>query len=108
MYFCDMAEREAKEVIPGIWIRTFWEKNMLLSAVDLDPKAVLPIHHHPHEQAGTVIFGQLALTIAGETRTLQPGDAYIIPGGVEHSAVAGDTPTRVIDIFSPVREEYQY
>lgn len=108
MYFCDVAEREAKEVVPGIRIRTFWETNMLLSVVDLNPRAKLPAHSHPHEQAGTVISGQLQLTIAGKTRMLLPGDAYIIPGGIEHSAVSGDTPTRVIDIFSPVREEYQY
>ncbi len=108
MYFCDIENREAKEVVPGIRIRTFWGENMLLSDVELDPGAQLPVHSHPHEQAGTVISGLLTLTIGGETRDLRPGDAYIIPGGVEHSAIAGPTLTRVIDIFSPVREEYKY
>lgn len=108
MYFCDIENREAREVVPGIHIRTFWGEKMLLSVVDLDPGAELPLHSHPHEQSGTVISGSMTLTIAGETRQLQPGDAYIIPGGVEHSAIAGPLPTRVIDIFSPVREEYQY
>jgi hypothetical protein len=32
----------------------------------------------------------------------------MIPGGVEHSAVAGPTLTQVVDIFSPVREEYKF
>ena len=108
MYFCDIVEREVKEVVPGIRIRTFWGEKMLLSVVDLDPDAVLPAHSHPHEQSGTVISGTMALTIAGETRWLEQGDAYIIPGGVEHSALAGSGPVRVIDIFSPVREEYKY
>ena len=108
MYFCDLENREAKEVVPGVRIRTFWQSQMLLSMVDLDPKAIVPMHSHPHEQCGTVLSGQMDLTIAGETRRLQPGDAYIIPGGVEHMAVAGDTPTQVLDVFSPVREDYQY
>jgi quercetin dioxygenase-like cupin family protein len=108
MYFCDTENREAKEVVPGICLKTFWGEKMLLSIVDLEPGAVLPAHSHPHEQSGAVISGMLRLTIAGETRDLQPGDAYIIPGGVEHSAVAGSTLTQVVDIFSPVREEYKF
>jgi quercetin dioxygenase-like cupin family protein len=48
------------------------------------------------------------MTIAGETRWLEPGDTYIIPGGVDHMAVTGDEPCRALDVFSPVREAYQY
>lgn len=107
-YFCDVENREVKEIAPGVQIRTFWGKEMLLSIVDLEAHAVVPLHSHPHEQVGTVVTGQLELTIGGETRWLQPGDSYLIPGDVEHSGRAGDTPTRVLDIFSPVRESYQY
>jgi len=107
-YFCDIENREGKEVVPGITIRTFWGDKMLVSVVDLDANTQLPNHSHPHEQAGTVISGTMTLTIAGETRHLQPGDTYLIPGGVAHSASTGDSPARVIDIFSPVREDYMY
>ena len=55
-----------------------------------------------------VIDGELELTIDGQTQLLEPGDIYIIPGGVEHSAKTGLEPTRVMDVFSPVREEYKY
>ncbi len=108
MYFCDVENREAEEVVPGIHLRTFWGEKMLLSIVDLDAHANLPAHSHPHEQSGTIISGEMTLTIAGETRLLKQGDAYIIPGGVEHSAQTGSQPARVVDIFSPVREEYKF
>ncbi len=107
-YFCDVENREAKEIAPGAQIRTFWGNEMLLSVVDLAPGSFVPLHSHPHEQAGMIISGELELTIAGETRRLGPEDAYIIPGGVEHSGKTGDVPTKVLDIFSPVREDYQY
>ena len=107
-YYCNLEERETKEIFPGIGIRTFWGDKMLLSIVDLEANTVVPPHHHPHEQAGSVISGELEMSIAGETRWLKPGDTYIIPGGVEHSAKTGDVPARVLDIFSPVREAYQY
>jgi quercetin dioxygenase-like cupin family protein len=107
-YFCDLENREPKEIALGVRIRTFWGNEMLLSMVDLDANAVVPAHSHPHEQSGTVVSGQIEMTIGGEARWLEPGDTYIIPGGVQHSAKTGETPTRVLDIFSPVREQYQY
>ena len=107
-HFCDVEDREIKEIAPGIRIRTFWGDQMLISIADLDANATLPTHSHPHEQAGTVISGELELTIGGETHRLKPGRPFIIPGGVEHSGRAGDTPARVMDVFSPVRQDYQY
>jgi quercetin dioxygenase-like cupin family protein len=107
-YFCDVENREAKEIAPGIQIRTFWGAEILVSVVDLAANSVVPMHSHPHEQAGVVISGELELTIGGETHKLGPEDTYIIPGDVEHSAKVGDVPTKVWDVFSPVREDYQY
>jgi quercetin dioxygenase-like cupin family protein len=106
--FCDLEGRETKELVPGVRIRTFWGNEMLLSIADLDASAVVPSHSHPHEQAGTVLAGEIELTIGGETRWLKPGDCILIPGNVEHSARTGDTSARVLDVFSPVREDYQY
>jgi quercetin dioxygenase-like cupin family protein len=107
-FFCDLENREAKEIAPGVHIRTFWGDKILLSVVDLAANAVVPAHSHPHEQAGTAISGEFELTIGGETRWLKPGDTYIIPGGVEHGARTGDAPVQILDIFSPVRQDYQY
>jgi unsaturated pyranuronate lyase len=107
-YFCDLENREVKEIAPGAKIRTFWGNEMLVAIVDLAANAIVPAHNHPHEQAGTLISGELEMTIDGEKRLIKPGDTYLIPGGVEHSGRTGDTPAKVMDIFSPVREEYQY
>ncbi len=108
MYFFDAVERSAKEVAPGIRIRTHWGERMLISDVELDPNAVLPEHSHPHEQAGVMIQGTMTLTVEGETRSLEAGESYLIPGDVSHRAVAGPEGARVIDVFSPVREDYKY
>ena len=107
-YYYNATDRQAKQLIEGIQARTFWGANMLMAVVDLDAGAVLPAHSHPHEQAGIVLEGELDFVIGGEARRLQPGDLYIIPGGVVHSVTVGADPARVLDIFSPVRTEYQY
>ena len=107
-YFNDLENREAKEVVAGVRIRTFWADQMLMSIVDLDAHSVVPAHAHPEEQAGVVISGTFELTIGGEARWIKAGDTYIIPGGVEHGAVTGDEPAQALDVFSPVREDYKY
>lgn len=57
----------------------------------------LPAHSHG-AQWGTVVEGEIELTIGGEMKLYRPGDSYSIPAGVEHGAriKAG---TRVIDVF---------
>ena len=57
----------------------------------------LPAHSHKG-QWGTVLEGQVELTIDGETRGHGPGSSYYIPAGVVHSArvPAG---TKIIDFF---------
>lgn len=58
---------------------------------------VLPPHSHKG-QWGTVIEGEIELTIGGVTRVYRPGESYDIASGVEHGArvKAG---TKVIDAF---------
>jgi quercetin dioxygenase-like cupin family protein len=74
----------------------------------LEANAVIPTHSHPHEQLGVVLQGEPEFTIAGEVRMLHPGEPYVIPGGVPHSVKVGPSPAQVMDVFSPVREEYKY
>ena len=108
MYFYNAKERESKEIVPGGTIRTFWGDNTLLSVVSIDPNVEVPRHTHPQEQSGIVLEGEMEMGVAGEVKTLRPGDMYIIPGGVEHYAKTSSSHARVLDIFSPVREDYQY
>ena len=108
MYYYNPEEREAKELVPGINAKTFWGEKMLAAVVDLDANVQLPRHSHPHEQMGIVIAGQIEFIVADQKKVLSPGEVYFIPGGVEHEARTFDQPVKVMDVFSPVREEYQY
>jgi quercetin dioxygenase-like cupin family protein len=107
MAFYSPEDREGKELFEGIVARTYWGENLLLAVVDVAANGIVPLHSHPHEQAGLVLEGKLTFTIGDESRTLGPGDIYVIPGNAEHSVAAGDMPCKVLDIFSPVREEYK-
>jgi quercetin dioxygenase-like cupin family protein len=57
----------------------------------------VPPHAHG-AQWGIVVAGRLHLSVDGEAGTYEPGDAYDIPAGAEHSAFL-EAGTRVIDVF---------
>ena len=57
----------------------------------------LPAHSHK-AQWGTVLEGQVEMTIGGETRLYGPGGAYYIPDGVVHSGKA-HAGAKIIDFF---------
>lgn len=106
MSFVDWEKIPPNEVAPGIRIRAPYGKNLMLSRVEFDEGAVVPMHSHPHEQGGVMLEGKMKFTIDGETRIVHPGESFIIPGGVPHRAEAVDGPCVAMDIFSPVREDY--
>lgn len=106
-YFATAAECARHTIFPGVNISTLAGEQMMLSLVDFEPHAIVQPHSHPHEQMGMLLEGELTFTIGGETRTLHPGEMWRIPGGVVHSAVAGDRPVKALDFFHPVREDYR-
>jgi quercetin dioxygenase-like cupin family protein len=106
-YFPTPDELGRHTIFPGVHIRTMAADKMLVSVVDLAPHSVVEEHSHPHEQVGLLLQGRAVFTVGGETKTLQAGDLWRIPGGVSHKVVTLDEPARAVDIFYPVREEYR-
>lgn len=106
MPFIDINSIEAISPVPGCRLRTPYGQNLMLSYLEMDSGAEIPMHNHPHEQGGILLQGRLQLTIGEETRVCEAGSMFIIPPGVPHRAVAVDGPAVVMDVFSPVREDY--
>ena len=106
-YFHDPSEIGRRELAPGVTLRVMWGEKIMMSLVEIAPKAAVPVHTHPHEQAGVVPQGEFDFTIGGETKRLRQGDAYLIPCGVEHGLVGSEGWSLALDIFSPPREDYK-
>jgi len=64
------------------------------------------LHQHIHEQITYIIEGQLDMVIDGQPCLLTAGMYHVIPSNTPHSAIAR-TNCKVIDAFSPVREDYK-
>ncbi len=63
-------------------------------------------HSHPQEQMGYILSGQVELTIANEVKICGPGEAYYIPGNIQHGfEVLLEEDLEYIEIFSPPKAE---
>ena len=103
----NLAEIPPIQVFEGIRARRVEGDKITLAVVELDPDAVVPEHRHPHEQNGMVITGQMTFRVGSEERVLGPGGTWRILGDVPHTAVAGPEGAVVIDVFSPIRTDWE-
>ena len=88
MPFIDIQELPALELQPGVRLRTPYGKNLMLSYLEIEEGATVPLHNHPHEQGGIVLEGKLKMTIGNQTRVCEAGSMFLVPPNVYHKAVA--------------------
>ena len=105
--FRPLAELRPYAVWDGVTARAVNGERMTLAAVDLKPGATVTEHRHENEQLGFVIQGSMTFTIGGDKRELRAGDTYAIPSNVPHDAVAGPEGCTVVDVFAPLRTDWE-
>ncbi len=97
---------EPRELIPGHHGRLIHSEHTTHVYWRIEEGARLPEHSHPHEQIVNVLEGTYELVVDGSAQRLDAGEVLVIPGGAVHSGRA-HTACRILDVFSPVREEYR-
>jgi quercetin dioxygenase-like cupin family protein len=91
----------------GAVARAVHGERVTVGIVELEPNLEVPEHQHENEQVGFVLQGRVTMVIAGEARTLDVGGTYVIPGNVPHSASTGPEGATVVDVFNPVRADWE-
>ncbi|MDC0531359.1 cupin domain-containing protein [Alphaproteobacteria bacterium] len=91
----------------GISTRIFCGDQSMLSIVTIEPNAKGQIHSHPQEQWGFLIEGSGIRIQGGEEVVIKKGDFWQTPGGIDHGIIGGPEGAKVLDIFSPPRDEYK-
>jgi quercetin dioxygenase-like cupin family protein len=106
MPFVSLDNLDASEEMPGYLGRFVHGDSMTMARWDVDAGASFPEHSHPHEQISIVVTGEFELTIDGQTQVLHAGRVAVIPPHTPHAGHAL-TDCDIIDVFSPVREDYR-
>lgn len=79
----EIASITPKEIVPGYQGRFIHTEQMTI-ALDVKEGAVMPLHHHIHEQVSQVLEGKFELTVDGVTNCYKPGVIVVIPSNIVH------------------------
>jgi quercetin dioxygenase-like cupin family protein len=81
-------------------------RQLMICRFRFAPFLVTPEHTHPHEQMSIVISGRVRFFVDGEERLALTGDVLHFPSNSLHGATMMDEEVVIIDIFTPVREDF--
>ena len=94
------------DICPGIKRQTVVNgKTMYQMFANLDAGSKMPEHQHPQEQIVHILSGHMKLIVNGTPYDLTTGDSYYLASNVPHGVETLEE-TRVLDTFSPPRDEY--
>jgi quercetin dioxygenase-like cupin family protein len=100
---------EAIEVEPGRKRRLIHTDHLMVVVWDFtggpweNPDAP---HSHPHEQVAYIVEGEILFFLSEEMQRLGTGDMVAIPANVPHSIQLVSSHVRLIDSFTPLRQEF--
>ena len=90
----------------GIERQMFAGNRMMICRFRFKPFLVTPEHDHPHEQMTIVERGRVRFFIEGKEQIASAGDVLHFPSNCWHGATMMDEEVVLIDIFSPLREDF--
>ena len=94
------------EICSGIKRQTVASgKTMYQMLARLDAGSQMPEHRHPQEQIVHILEGRMRLIVNGTPHELTSGASFYLASNVPHGVETVEN-TRVLDTFSPPRNEY--
>jgi quercetin dioxygenase-like cupin family protein len=102
----DWSKIPVEQLEEGVERQMVIGENLMICRLRLAPHIVTPAHDHPHEQMTLVERGRVLFTIGNEQCVVQAGDVLHFPPGAWHGATMLDEEVILVDIFSPIREDF--
>jgi quercetin dioxygenase-like cupin family protein len=96
----------AQRIAEGIERQMIVGERLMICRLTLGPRVDTPSHSHPHEQMTVVERGRVRFTVDGRERIAVAGDVLHFAPNVLHSATMLDEEVVLIDIFTPIREDF--
>lgn len=98
-------EIEREQLGPRIARRVIHSDRMTIARLYLKKGAVVPRHHHEHEQVSYVVEGRLEFDFDGEKSLVSAGEMMQIESHKPHKVEALED-SIALDIFQPVRGDW--
>jgi quercetin dioxygenase-like cupin family protein len=96
----------SEPIAEGIERQMIVGERLMICRLTLQPHVDTPVHAHPHEQMTLVERGRVRFSIGGTVRLAMAGDVLHFAPGLAHGATMLDEEVVLVDIFTPVREDF--
>jgi len=92
--------------LKGIMRKTLvYGEKTLLAQFHLEKGSIVPPHKHPYEQTGYMLRGKILFKEGDQECVVEEGDSWCFLANVEHAAEILED-SDIVELFSPVREDY--
>ena len=95
-----------ENIAEGIERQMVVGQNIMVCRLKFQPFVVTQAHSHHHEQMTFVMQGKAKFIIESEEKIVSAGDVLHFPSNHWHGATMLDEEVVLIDIFSPIREDF--
>ena len=102
----DWSAIPVEQIAEGVFRQMVWGDRLMVCRLRLAPRVVTAAHTHPHEQITIVVRGRAVFRLGDEQRIVGAGDVIYFAPGILHGATMLEEDVELIDIFSPVREDF--
>ena len=93
-------------VSEGIRRQMVTGERLMMCRLHMAPHTITPVHSHPHEQITIIEQGRVRFHVDGIDRIVSAGEILHFPSNVRHGATMLEEPVVLIDIFTPIREDF--
>jgi quercetin dioxygenase-like cupin family protein len=90
----------------GIVRQMVYGETLMICRLTLAPGTITAAHEHVHEQMTIVEKGRVRFVLGSEEKVFGPGDVLLFPSGFWHGGTMLDEEVVLIDIFTPLREDF--
>lgn len=105
--FVENKQLEPTIMAPGVSRKVLGRGGSLMMVeVNFEKGRALPKHSHHHEQVSYIVQGSFEFDLDGEKRTVKAGDSVYMAPNVEHGVLALEEDSKVVDVFSPQRDDF--
>jgi quercetin dioxygenase-like cupin family protein len=95
-----------EQIAEGVERQMVVGQNLMICRLKFEPFVVTEPHSHPHEQITLVMQGKARFIIGAEERIVTAGDVLQFPSHFWHGATMLDEEVVLLDIFTPIREDF--
>jgi quercetin dioxygenase-like cupin family protein len=96
----------AESIADGIVRQMIYGERLMICRLRFAPRVETAVHSHPHEQMTIVERGSVRFIVDGHERIARAGDVLHFPSHVRHGATILDEEVVLVDVFSPIREDF--